>query len=65
MHVHNYTMLTATDQKSQIIKSTANYNNIAWLSMLLWLTLPFYGFRGFWSIAVDSVNKVQFLGDRL
>ena len=29
--------------------------------MLLWLTLPFYDFCGFRSVAVNSVYKLQFL----
>ena len=30
------------------------------MSMLVWLTLPFYDFRGFRSVAVNSVYKLQF-----
>ena len=29
--------------------------------MLVWLTLPFYDFCGFRSVAVNSVYKLQFL----
>jgi len=32
----------------------------AWMSMLVWLTLPFYNFCGFRSVAVNSVYKLQF-----
>ena len=28
--------------------------------MLVWLTLPFYNFCGFWSVAVNTVYKLQF-----
>ena len=27
--------------------------------MVVWLTLPFYDFCGFWSVAVNSVYKLQ------
>ena len=30
------------------------------MSMLVWLTLPFYDFCGFRSVAVNSVYKLQF-----
>ena len=30
------------------------------MSMLVWLTLPFYDFCGFRSVTVDSVYKLQF-----
>ena len=30
------------------------------MSMLVWLTLPFYDFCGFGSVAVNSVYKLQF-----
>jgi len=30
------------------------------MSMLVWLTLPFYDFCGFPSVAVNSVYKLQF-----
>ena len=30
------------------------------MSMLVWLTLPFYNFCGFRSVAVNSVYKLQF-----
>ena len=33
------------------------------MSMLAWLTLPFYNFCGFRSVAVDSVYKLQLLAD--
>jgi len=29
-------------------------------AMLVWLIVPFYDFRGFWSVAVNSVYKLQF-----
>jgi len=29
-------------------------------AMLVWLTLPFYDFCGFWSVAVNTVYKLQF-----
>ena len=31
------------------------------MSMLVWLTLPFYAFSGFKSVAVNSVYKLHFL----
>ena len=30
------------------------------MSMLVWLTLPFYDFCGFRLVAVNSVNKLQY-----
>ena len=30
------------------------------MSMLVWLTLPFYDFGGFRSVAVNNVYKLQF-----
>jgi len=57
-----YTLLTATDQKPQkSYKGNVNHTNIAGMSMLVWLTLPFYDFCGFQSVAVNSVYKLQFL----
>jgi len=35
-------------------------HNIDIQAMLMWLTLPFYDFCGFWSIAVNTVYKLQF-----
>ena len=35
--------------------------NIDIQAMLVWLTLPFYDFYGFRSVAVNSVYKLQFL----
>ena len=35
-------------------------HNIDIQAMLVWLTLPFYDFCGFRSIAVNSVYKLQF-----
>ena len=34
--------------------------NIDIQAMLVWLTLPFYDFCGFRSVAVNSVYKLQF-----
>jgi len=34
--------------------------NIDIQAMLVWLTLPFYDFSGFRSVAVNSVYKLQF-----
>ena len=34
--------------------------DLIWMSMLVWLTLPFYNFCGFRSVAVNSVYKLQF-----
>ena len=45
---------------AKIIKGNVNHTNIAWMSMLVWLTLPFYDFCGFRSLAVNSVYKLQF-----
>jgi len=40
--------VNADDQKPQNHKkSNVKYNNIAWMSMLLWLTLRFYAFLQF------------------
>jgi len=35
-------------------------HNIDIQAMLVWLTLPFYDFCGFRSVAVNSVYKLQF-----
>jgi len=35
-------------------------HNIDIKAMLVWLTLPFYDFCGFRSVAVNSVYKLQF-----
>ena len=35
-------------------------HNIDIQAMLVWLTLPFYDFCGFWSVAVNTVYKLQF-----
>jgi len=35
-------------------------HNIDIQAMLVWLTLPFYDFCGFGSIAVNTVYKLQF-----
>jgi len=35
--------------------------NIDIQAMLVWVTLPFYDFCGFRSVAVNSVYKLQFL----
>jgi len=43
------------------IKCNVNHTNIAWMSMLVWLTLPYYDFCSFRSVAVNSVYKLQFL----
>jgi len=57
-----YTLLTATDRKQQKLwKGNVNHTNIDIQAMLVWLTLPFYDFRGFLSVAVNSVYKLQFL----
>ena len=37
-----------------------NDTNIDIQAMLVWLTLPFYDFCGFRSVAVNSVYKLQF-----
>jgi len=37
-----------------------NHTNIDIQAMLVWLTLPFYGFCSFRSVAVNSVYKLQF-----
>jgi len=50
----------ATDQKPQKNKVTISHTNIAWMSMLVWLIVPFYDLCGFWSVAVNSVYKLQF-----
>ena len=38
--------------------------NIDIQAMLVWLTLPFYDFCGFRSVAVNSVYKLQFISER-
>ena len=45
---------------SSVIIINVNHSNIAWMSMLVSLTLPFYDFCGFRSVAVNSVYKLQF-----
>jgi len=35
-------------------------HNIDIQAMLVWLALPFYDFCGFWSVAVNTVYKLQF-----
>jgi len=35
-------------------------HNIDIQAMLVWLTLPFYDFCGFWSVAVNTVYTLQF-----
>ena len=56
-----YTLLMATDRNSKNHKKgNIDHNNIAWVSMLLWLILPFYDFCCFQSVAVNSVYKLQF-----
>ena len=54
-----YTLLTVTDRKPQksLKKGNVNHTNIDIQSMLVWLTLPFYDFCGFRSVAVNSVYK--------
>ena len=42
-------------------KGTINHTNIAWMSMLVWLIVPFYVFCSFWSVAVNSAYKLQYL----
>jgi len=37
-----------------------NHTNIDIQAMLVWLALPFNDFCGFRSVAVNSVNKLQF-----
>ena len=39
---------------------TGNNINIDIQAMLVWLTLPFYDFCGFRSVAANSVYKLQF-----
>jgi len=58
-------MLTATNQKPQKnIKchknGNVNHTIIDIQAKLLWLTLPFYDFCVFRSVAVDSVYILQF-----
>ena len=56
-----YTMLTATDRKTQNHKKgNVNHTNIDVQAMLVWLTLLFMIFCGFRSVAVNSVYKLQF-----
>ena len=43
-----------------IERQYVNHTNIARMSMLVWLTLPFYDFCGVRSVAVNSVYKLQF-----
>ena len=45
---------------AKIIKSIINHTNIDIQAMLVWLTLPFYDFCGFWYVAVNSMYKLQF-----
>ena len=47
---------TATIKKANI-----NRNNIAWMSMLLWLILLFYEFCDFWSVTINIVYNMRFL----
>jgi len=35
-------------------------HNIDIQAMLVWLTLPYYDFCGFWCVAVNTVYKLQF-----
>ena len=43
------------------MKSNVDHTNIDIQAMLMWLTLPFYDFCGFRSVAVNGVHKMQFL----
>jgi len=45
---------------AKIIKGNVNHTNIDIQAMFVWLTLPFYDFCGFRSVAVNSVYKLQF-----
>jgi len=52
----------ATDRKRKTHKKAmANLTNIDIQAMFLWLTLLFYDFCSFRSVAVNSVYKLQFL----
>jgi len=53
-----YTLLTSTYPKPQ--KGNVNNTNIDIQAMLVWLTLPFYDFWVFRSVAVNSVHKLHF-----
>jgi len=46
---------------AKVIKGTINHTNIDVEAMLVWSIVPFYDFCGFWSVAVNSVHKLQFL----
>jgi len=62
-NLNTYTLLTATDLKPQkALKGNVNHTNIHIQAMLVWLTLPFYDFCGFRSVAVciNRVYKLQF-----
>jgi len=39
---------------------SVNHTNMDIQAMLAWLTLPFYDFCGFWSVAIKIVNKLQY-----
>jgi len=50
-----------TGQKPQkSLKGTVNHTNLDIPAMLVWLIVPFYDFCGFWSVAINSVYKLQF-----
>ena len=45
---------------AKVIKDNVNHTKTAWMLMLVRLTLPFYDFCGFRSVAVNNVYKLQF-----
>ena len=53
-----YTLLTATDRNHKMTMLTTF--NIDIQAILVWLTLPFYDFCGFWPVAINNVYKLQF-----
>ena len=48
-------------QKSLKALLSVKHTNIDIQAMLVWLIVPFYDFYGFWSVAVNSIYKLQFL----
>ena len=46
---------------TKIIKDSVNHTYVDIHAMSVWLTLPFYDFCGFRSVAVNSVYKLHFL----
>jgi len=45
---------------AKIIKSNVDHTNIDIQTTLVWLTLPFYDFWVFQSVAINSLYKMQF-----